>query len=109
MKRTTSIIALTALTLVLSGTAVTAQLPDPGMKIDASNTALLVTDPQNDFLSPDGVTWGVVGQSVTENRTVENLECSSAPRRSRTFRCSSLRTTTTRTITAGGSRAPWRR
>lgn len=28
----------------------------------------------NDFLSPDGVTWGVVGESVTENNTVENIE-----------------------------------
>ncbi|MEZ6165171.1 MAG: hypothetical protein R3B67_12135 [Phycisphaerales bacterium] len=28
---------------------------------------MLVIDPQNDFLSPDGVTWGVVGESVTEN------------------------------------------
>ncbi len=48
-------------------------LPDPGMKIDRS-TALVITDPQNDFLSPDGVTWGVVGQSVQENNTVENIE-----------------------------------
>ncbi len=36
--------------------------------------ALLIIDPQNDFLSPDGVTWGVVGESVTANNTVENLE-----------------------------------
>jgi nicotinamidase-related amidase len=44
------------------------------MKIDASNTAVLITDPQNDFLSPEGVTWGVVGKSVTENNTVANIE-----------------------------------
>ena len=49
-------------------------LPDPGMTIDTERTALVVTDPQNDFLSPDGVTWGVVGESVTENNTVENIE-----------------------------------
>ena len=49
-------------------------LPNPGMEIDRSCTALVITDPQNDFLSPDGVTWGVVGESVTENHTVENLE-----------------------------------
>ena len=49
-------------------------LPDPGMTIDPARTALVVTDPQNDFLSPDGVTWGVVGQSVTENNTVQNIE-----------------------------------
>jgi nicotinamidase-related amidase len=37
------------------------------------NTAVVITDPQNDFLSPDGVTWGMVGQSVTENNTVEHI------------------------------------
>ena len=52
---------------------VSAQLPNPGMQIN-KNTALVITDPQNDFLSPDGVTWGVVGESVTENNTVENIE-----------------------------------
>ena len=50
-----------------------AQLPDPGFEINAA-TAIVITDPQNDFLSPQGVTWGVVGQSVTENNTVANLD-----------------------------------
>lgn len=49
-------------------------LPNPGMKIDINRTALIITDPQNDFLSPEGVTWGVVGESVTENNTVDNIE-----------------------------------
>ncbi len=49
------------------------QLPDPGFEFDQS-TALVITDPQIDFLSPDGVTWGVVGKSVQENNTVDNLE-----------------------------------
>ncbi len=44
------------------------------MHIDKETTALVLTDPQNDFLSPDGVTWGLVGASVTENRTVEHIE-----------------------------------
>ena len=34
----------------------------------------MITDPQNDFLSPEGVTWGVVGESVIENNTVEHIE-----------------------------------
>jgi nicotinamidase-related amidase len=51
-----------------------AQLPDPGMSIETSRTAIVITDPQNDFLSPDGVTWGLVGKSVTANNTVENIE-----------------------------------
>lgn len=36
-------------------------------------TALVITDPQNDFLSPEGVAWGLVGNSVTENNTVANI------------------------------------
>ena len=64
-----------AIVLLASSVEVSrAQLPDPGMMIDLENTALVLTDPQNDFLSPDGVTWGVVGESVTANNTVENLE-----------------------------------
>ncbi len=43
-------------------------------KVDASDTALVITDPQNDFLSPEGATWGMVGDSVTENKTVEHIE-----------------------------------
>jgi len=55
-------------------TAAFADLPDPGMAITQGNTALVITDPQNDFLSPKGVTWGVVGESVTANNTVANIE-----------------------------------
>lgn len=44
------------------------------MPFDPSSTALVITDPQNDFLSPTGVTWALVGESVTENNTVANLE-----------------------------------
>jgi len=51
-----------------------AQLPNPGMTVDPERTALVITDPQNDFLSPEGVTWGVVGESVTENNTVAHIE-----------------------------------
>lgn len=43
-------------------------------KIDRKLTAIVITDPQNDFLSPDGVTWGVVGESVTKNNTVAHIE-----------------------------------
>jgi nicotinamidase-related amidase len=43
------------------------------MKLDLPRTALVITDPQIDFLSPDGVTWGVVGESVMEHNTVANI------------------------------------
>ena len=44
------------------------------MEINRNNTAIVVTDPQNDFLSEDGVTWALVGDSVKENGTIENIE-----------------------------------
>ncbi|MDI1346209.1 MAG: cysteine hydrolase [Pseudolabrys sp.] len=43
------------------------------MKLDLPRTALVVTDPQIDFLSPKGVTWGVVGKSVEQQDTVANI------------------------------------
>jgi len=48
-------------------------LPPSDMKLDLPRTALVVTDPQIDFLSPNGVAWGVVGESVKEHNTVENI------------------------------------
>jgi nicotinamidase-related amidase len=77
MKRTNRGPQLAALAiglLLASAASASAQLPDPGMAIDLENTAVVITDPQNDFLSPDGVAWGVVGESVTANNTVDNLE-----------------------------------
>ena len=64
--------AVASLTITIS-TALAA-LPDPGMQLETGRTALVVTDPQNDFLSPRGVTWEVVGKSVEANNTVENID-----------------------------------
>ena len=44
------------------------------MDINNKDTAVLLTDVQNDFLSEHGVTWELVGNSVKENKTVENIE-----------------------------------
>ena len=73
MKARFTIAAIILAAFVFAGTA-TAALPDPGVVIVPGRTALLITDPQNDFLSPKGVTWGVVGESVTKNNTVENID-----------------------------------
>lgn len=54
------------------GQTLWAQLPDPGFTID-NRTAIVITDPQNDFLSENGVAWGLVGPSVTQNGTIENI------------------------------------
>ena len=83
MSRTTELKMSTVLTAIAAGVmsliimvqdARADGLPDPGFTIERGNTALVVTDPQNDFLSPDGVTWGVVGASVEANGTVENID-----------------------------------
>ncbi len=43
------------------------------MKFHPNDTALVVIDPQNDVLSEKGISWSLVGESVKENGTVENL------------------------------------
>lgn len=48
-------------------------LPATGFKLDLSRAALVVIDPQIDFLSSEGVTWPFVGDSVTENGVVGHL------------------------------------
>jgi nicotinamidase-related amidase len=44
------------------------------MDINKNDTAVLIIDPQNDFLSEKGVTWKLVGDSAKENNTIENIE-----------------------------------
>jgi len=72
--KTISRTQITILALAGIVSVANAALPDPGMEIVEGRTALVITDPQNDFLSPKGVTWGVVGKSVTANNTVANIE-----------------------------------
>lgn len=49
-------------------------LPRNGIKFDKSKAALVVVDPQIDFLSPKGIGWAVLKDSILENNTVSNLE-----------------------------------
>jgi nicotinamidase-related amidase len=48
-------------------------LPPSNMELDLRRTALVVIDPQVDFLSPKGVAWGAVGDSVKEHNVVANI------------------------------------
>lgn len=48
-------------------------LPPSGFVLDPEHAALVITDPQNDFLSPDGVAWQVCGDSIRENHTVAHI------------------------------------
>lgn len=44
------------------------------MQIHSSQTALVITDPQNEVLSEKGGAWPFVEKTVLANRTVENIE-----------------------------------
>lgn len=57
-----------------AGSRTDAPIPRPGLTPQKGRVGLVITDPQNDFLSSKGVAWGVVGASVQENHTVENIE-----------------------------------
>ena len=52
---------------------VDAALPKANIQLDLPRTALVVIDPQIDFMSPKGRSWGVVGESVTEQNLMPNL------------------------------------
>lgn len=72
MKRTWMIAVVAALA---GATSAFPQLPNPGVEFEAGRTALVVTDPQVDFLDLEkGVTKDLVGQSVRENNTIEHLD-----------------------------------
>jgi biuret amidohydrolase len=49
-------------------------LPIPGMVIEQPRTALVITDLQNDFLSPGGIAWELFKESLAENSTIENIQ-----------------------------------
>lgn len=48
-------------------------LPKSNMELITGRSALVIVDPQNDFLVEKGVAWGVVGESVIEHNVVENI------------------------------------
>ncbi len=101
---------LTAVFMVIGIASIArAQLPNPGMEIDPERTAIVITDPQNDFLSPDGVTWAMVGKSVTENNTVANIEALLKVAKANNLPVSSRRAIIIQRTTAGNSKAPWKK
>ena len=62
---------------VLFGTVVTAGCasagPPAGFAPDPARTAVLITDPQNDFMSDEGAAWGLVKDNVLRLHTRENI------------------------------------
>jgi nicotinamidase-related amidase len=48
-------------------------LPESDFRLDMRHAALVVTDPQIDFLSPDGASWPVFGDSIRDHNTVAHI------------------------------------
>lgn len=49
-------------------------LPPSTFKLDLSRVALVVTDPQTDFLGENGAAYPVFAESIAEQQTVPNLQ-----------------------------------
>ena len=47
-------------------------LPRGEVEIDLDHTAVFITDPQNDFISPGGAAWDLVGEEVKRDKVVEH-------------------------------------
>ncbi len=77
-----AICAAAELTSPSAARAQTAQYADPtnpalkkgSMVLDPSRAALVVIDPQIDFMDPKGKAWPVVGESVTEHQLIPHLD-----------------------------------
>jgi len=50
-----------------------AALPASGFALDLEHAALVITDPQIDFLSAEGASWSVFGDSIRDNNTVAHI------------------------------------
>ncbi|SNS50807.1 Isochorismatase family protein [Streptosporangium subroseum] len=74
------------------------------MEIQRFDTAVVFIDPQNDVLSEKGTSWAVVGASVTENGTVENMCVESHLRE---FLEQGFETAVVRDATAGPRHPDW--
>jgi nicotinamidase-related amidase len=48
-------------------------LPTSDFVLDLEHAALVITDPQIDFLSPEGASWPVFGDSIRDNNTVAHI------------------------------------
>jgi len=46
----------------------------PSLKLDKTDTAVVIIDPQNDVLSEKGLAWPLLHESLKEINTVENIE-----------------------------------
>ena len=77
------------------------------MDVNQHDTAVVFIDPQNDVLSETGLAWGVVGRSVRDNHTVENMERVFRAAKRDGFEVFICRTTSIRRTMAGSFGGRW--
>jgi biuret amidohydrolase len=58
---------------IVPASAAAADAP-PAFALASGRTALVVTDPQNDFLDPKGVAYGLFADNLKELNAIENME-----------------------------------
>jgi len=64
-----------AIGIPLALSAITAQAADnPLPVLDKAHTAVVITDPQNDFLSENGKLYGLLADNMKELNTIANIE-----------------------------------
>lgn len=63
---------LCAIPMMYSAAANAADAP-PAFALADGRTALVITDPQNDFLDPKGVAYGLFADNLKELNTIENM------------------------------------
>lgn len=68
--RLINLLILLPITLSVLPAAGAAELP----KLDKRHTAVLVTDPQNDFLRKDGKLYGLLEENMKQLGTIKNIE-----------------------------------
>lgn len=61
-------------TLPLSLSAFAANVAEKLPKLDKSRTAVVITDPQNDFLREDGKLYPLLADSLKQLNTIDNIE-----------------------------------
>lgn len=74
-KLSAAVAAIALSTTALAGCALAGEpaSAEAGFHPDKARTAVLITDPQNDFMSEDGAAWGLVKDNVLRLKTREHI------------------------------------
>lgn len=65
---------LTVLMLLIIGSVTSPAFADNALTLDKAHTAVLITDPQNDFLHPKGKLYKLLAENLKQLNTIDNIE-----------------------------------